>query len=158
MHFHCCIIEGLFDAITNPDGAVAFHPASGLDDAAFRQVQAIVRRRILRLFVRRGLISKADGDEMAAQKHEGGFSLDASVIIEGSDRLCLERLLRYCARPPFAVENLRQINDGHLVYHNPKPRPGVPSDLVMTPLAMISKIAALVPPPRWHLHRYYGKN
>ncbi len=43
-----------------------------------------------------------------------------------------------------------------MAYHNPKPRPGVPNDLVMTPLAMIGKIAALVPPPRWHLHRYYG--
>ena len=78
VHFHCCIIEGLFDSTTNTDGTIAFHPASGLDDATFRQVQSIVRRRILRLFVRRGLIDKADGDEMAAQKHNGGFSLDAS--------------------------------------------------------------------------------
>ena len=37
----------------------------------------MTRRHILRLFVRRGLIDKADGDEMAAQKHEGGFSLAA---------------------------------------------------------------------------------
>ena len=76
--------------------------------------------------------------------------------LEADDRSGLERLLRYCARPPFALQNLHQLDDEHLVYHNPKPRPGVPNDLVMTPLAMIGKIAALVPPPRWHLHRYYG--
>ena len=156
VHFHCCIIDGLFDSTTNTDGTVAFHPSSGLDDAAFRQVQAIVRRRILRLFVRRGLIDKADGDEMAAQKHDGGFSLDASILIEADDRSGLERLLRYCARPPFSLQNLHQPDEGHLIYHIPKPHPGAPSDLVMTPLAMIGKIAALVPPPKWHLHRYYG--
>ena len=156
VHFHCCIIEGLFDSTTNTDGTVAFHPSSGLDDAAFRQVQAITRRRILRLFVRRGLIDKADGDEMAAQKHDGGFSLDASIRIEADDRPGLERLLRYCARPPFSLQNLHQLDEGHLVYHNPKPHPGTPSDLVMTPLLMIGKIAALIPPPKWHLHRYFG--
>ena len=33
----------------------------------------------------------------------GGFSLDASVRIDGSDRAGRERLPRYCARPPFAA-------------------------------------------------------
>ena len=70
---------------------------SGLDDAVFRQVQATVRRRILHLFVRRGLIDKADGDEMAAQKHDGGFSLDASIRIEADDRSGLERLMMQLA-------------------------------------------------------------
>jgi len=31
--------------------------------------------------------------------HSGGFSVDASVRIEATDRAGLERLLRYCARP-----------------------------------------------------------
>ncbi|MGH7461923.1 MAG: hypothetical protein ACREMA_12985, partial [Longimicrobiales bacterium] len=30
----------------------------------------------------------------------GGFSLDASVRIQGADAAGRERLLRYCARPP----------------------------------------------------------
>jgi hypothetical protein len=30
------------------------------------------------------------------------------VRIEGPDRAGLERLLRYCARPPFALERLEQ--------------------------------------------------
>jgi hypothetical protein len=37
----------------------------------------------------------------------GGFSIDASVRIRGSDRAGHERLLRYCARPPFALDRLR---------------------------------------------------
>jgi hypothetical protein len=33
----------------------------------------------------------------------GGFSLDASLRIAGQDRAGLERRLRHCARPRFAV-------------------------------------------------------
>ena len=37
-------------------------------------------------------------------------SVDASVCIKGRDRPGLERWLRYCARPPFALERLRQLD------------------------------------------------
>ena len=60
------------------------------------------------------------------------------------------------ARPPFALAHLQEHDAGHLVYLCPKPRPGGPSALVLTPLELIDKIAALVPPPRTHRHRYYG--
>ena len=44
-----------------------------------------------------------------------------------------------------------------LVYHCPKPQSGGKrADLVLTPLELIERIAALVPPPRTHRHRYYG--
>jgi len=43
---------------------------------------------------------------MAQWNHGGGFSVDASVRIEGNDRQALERLLRYCARPCWAAERL----------------------------------------------------
>ena len=85
-----------------------------------------------------------------------GFSLDASVCIGGADRAGLERLLRYCARPPSALEHLHPLDAEHLIYHNPKPRTDSPRDLVLTPLELIGRIAALVPPPRAHRHRYYG--
>ena len=39
-----------------------------------------------------------------------------------------KRLLRYCARPPFALERLEQINEHHVVYHFPGPgATGAPS-------------------------------
>jgi len=93
---------------------------------------------------------------MGGWEHGGGFSVDASVCIAGEDRAGLERLLRYCARPPFSLEHLQQFDAEHLVYHCPKPRPDGPSEWVLTPLELIDKIAALVPPPRAHRHRYYG--
>jgi hypothetical protein len=162
VHFHCCIVDGVFQPAAQigdtADGkvSVVFHAATGLDAAAIAQVQAQVRQRALRAFVRRGLIGNGDRDEMMGWEHGGGFSLDASVCIEGRDRAGLERLLRYCARPPFALEHLQQLDAEHLIYHNPKPRSDSPRDLVLTPLELIDKIAALIPPPRTHRHRYYG--
>jgi hypothetical protein len=167
-HFHCCIVDGVFQPAANigdkadaADAAdavagVDFHAATDLDTATIAQVQAQVRQRILRAFVRRGLIDKSDRDEMLSWEHGGGFSLDASVCIQDTDRAGLERLLRYCARPPFALEHLHPLDADHLVYHNPKPRSDSPRDLVLTPLELIDKIAALIPPPRAHRHRYYG--
>ncbi|WP_350297209.1 hypothetical protein [Limnohabitans sp. Rim8] len=40
-----------------------------------------------------------------ANKH---FSVDTSVCLAAQDRTGLERLLRYCARPPFALDWLRK--------------------------------------------------
>jgi len=42
------VVDGVFEA--QPDG-VAFHAATGLDEAAISQVQANVRKRILRAIV-----------------------------------------------------------------------------------------------------------
>ncbi|MGH8848541.1 MAG: transposase, partial [Polaromonas sp.] len=120
------------------------------------QVQSDVRRRILRAFVGRGLMEAHDAKDMAAYQHGGGFSVDAGVCITAADRAGLERLLRYCARPPFAMDRLRQ-RGAELVYHCPKPQSGGKrEDLVLTPLGLIDRIAALVPPPRTHRHRYFG--
>ncbi len=166
-HFHCCIVDGVFaptgvgdidntaEAADKKSG-VNFHAATDLDAAAIAQVQAQVRQRILRAFVRRGLIGKGDRDEMLSWEHGGGFSLDASVCIGGTDRAGLERLLRYCARPPFALEHLHTLDADHLIYHNPKPRSDSPRDLVLTPLELIDKIAALIHPATAH-HRFHHR-
>ena len=105
MHFHVCVVDGVFevvqgevdaDAKATPPGII-FHPASGIDEAGVAQVQADVRRRAPRAFVGRGLIERVDAKEMLAYQHSG-FSVDAGVCIEAHDRAGLERLLRYCAR------------------------------------------------------------
>ena len=141
---------------------IVFHPANGIDATAVAQVQADLRRRILGAFVGRGLIEKADAKEMLAYQHSG-FSVDAGVCIEADDRAALERLLRYCARPPFAMERLRK-EGAALVYRCAKQHSEPGSDkrgakadeLHLTPLELIARIAALVPPPRTHRHRYFG--
>ena len=93
---------------------------------------------------------------MAAWEHGGGFSIDAAVRIERHDRNGLQRLLRYCARPALALQRLRQIDPEHLVYASVKPGPGGSVSLLLTPLELLDRLAALIPPPRKHRHRYYG--
>jgi hypothetical protein len=60
----------------------------------------------------------------------GGYRINASVCITGQDRAGLERLLRYRARPPFALERIAQVpatNGGQqVVYRLPKSQPVVP--------------------------------
>jgi hypothetical protein len=64
--------------------------------------------------------------------------------------------LRYCARPAFAQEHLRQIDPDHLVYESRKPGPGRRVSQILTPLELIDRVAALIPLPRRHRHRHYG--
>ena len=124
-----------------------------------------LRRRILRAFVGQGLLEGFEAKEMLGYKHSG-LSVDTSVCIAAHERAGLERLLRYCARPPFAMERLRKAGS-ELVYRcakqhsepgsKPHGKRGIKVDeITLTPLELIDRIAALVPPPRAHRHRYFG--
>ena len=145
MHFHCIVIEGVFEA--DASGAATFHESGAPDQKLLDEVQAKVRRRLLRALARRGVLEPEDAETMASWEHGGGFSLDAGVRIEAADRQGLERLLRYCARSAFALERLREIDAEHLVYESVKPDPGGSVSLMLTPLERFERLAALIPPP-----------
>jgi hypothetical protein len=150
VHYHCCIIHGLFDPID--DGQVRFLHARALTAEEIAGIGEQVRRRVLRWFARSGLLDGDDARDMLGWNN-GGFSLDASVRIAGHDRAGLERLLRYCARPPFALERLEQVNGHQVIYRLPKPQRDGRTALSLTPLQLIDHLAALIPPPRLHRHR-----
>ena len=172
VHFHVCVVDGVFEEVEGEGDAdatprisspgVIFHAATGIDAATVAPVQTTLQKRILRAFVGRGLLENFEAKEMLGYKHSG-FSVDAGVCIESHDRPGLERLLRYCARPPFAMDRLRK-EGSKLVYRCGKQRSEPTSDkrgakvdeLHLTPLELIDRIAALVPPPRTHRHRYFG--
>ena len=168
VHFHVCVVDGVFEEVAGDTDAqssspgIVFHPASAIDATAVAQVQATLQKRILRAFVGRGLLQSCDAKEMLGYQHSG-FSVDAGVCIEAHDRAALERLLRYCARPPFAMDRLRK-EGCDLVYRCAKQHSEPGSDrrgakvdeLHLTALELIDRIAALVPPPRTHRHRYFG--
>ena len=122
LHFHCIVIDGVFEPA--PAGGVVFHAATGLDANTITDVQACLRRRLLRVFVRRGLLPRDDAQAMAQWQHGGGFSVDGSVRIEAADEAGRERLLRYCARPPFALDRLRELGPERLLYEVTKLGPG----------------------------------
>jgi hypothetical protein len=85
-----------------------------------------------------------------------GLSLHANVAVPARDRKRLERLCRYVARPPVAAERLSRIADGRLLYRlKHRWRDGT-THVVFEPGELVEKLAALVPPPRFHLVRYHG--
>jgi hypothetical protein len=153
VHFHCCVIDGVF--ASGADGQVHFAAAAALTPEDLAALQQQVRARVLRWFARAGPLDPADAQDMAGWHHGGGFSLDAAVRIEGSDRAGLERLLRYCARPAFALERLEQLSEDQLVYRFAMPLPDGRTELRLTPRELIERLAALIPPPRLHRHRYH---
>jgi hypothetical protein len=92
VHFHCVVIEGWVE--TDAVGGVRFHEAQGVSAATAAEVQAKLRRRLLRAAARRGLIEREEAEAMGAWDLGGRVSVDASVSIEAPDREGLERLLR----------------------------------------------------------------
>jgi hypothetical protein len=158
VHYHCCVIDGVFEPLEEADDglqSMRFCPAAELTPQAVAAITEQVRIRVLRWFARSGLIERDDVREMLAWENSG-FSLDAAVCVAANDRAGLERLLRYCARPPFALERLELLDAERVVYRLPKPQPDGTTSLTLTPLELIDQLAALIPPPMRHRHRYHG--
>lgn len=85
-----------------------------------------------------------------------GFNVHAKVAIPAGDRRRLERLCRYLARPPIAQERLAREEDGRLRYELKKPWRDGTYAVVLEPLELLSRMAAMVPPPRFHMIRFHG--
>ena len=111
--------------------------------------------RPLRKIVLPGLAKEAE-----APTHEGrgvnGFDLDVGPVIRAADRARLERLCRYLLRPALAADRLEQLPDGRLKYVFRHPWRDGTTAVVMEPLDLLARLAALVPAPRRHLLRYHG--
>ena len=111
------------------------------------------RGRLGTTAVPHGLLDEADAHGMLSWRGSGGFSIDASVRIEGEDRAGVERLLRYCARPPFALERLYAPGgivslsspESRLVYRLPRPAPDGRTELVLSPIQLLERLARFIP-------------
>lgn len=91
VHYHQLSTDGVF--LIGGDGSVSFQEVR---PPTFEEVKAVEQRiaaRVLKLFVRREHIEKADADKWKGWEHSG-FSLNASVAVEADDRKGLEFLVR----------------------------------------------------------------
>jgi hypothetical protein len=85
-----------------------------------------------------------------------GFNLHAGVRLAAADREGRERLFRYGARPPFALERFSQLADGRIAYRLKAPNRRGQTHRVMTPVECLARLCALVPPPWQPLVRFHG--
>jgi len=85
-----------------------------------------------------------------------GFSLHAAVSAWSTNKVRLEQLVRYTARPAVSEERLSQANNGDIHYKLKNPWTDGTSHVVFSPLEFLEKLSALVPPPRIHLTRFHG--
>ncbi len=69
-----------------------------------------------------------------------GFSLHANVAIPAADRPRLERICRYAARPPLAIERLSERLDGWLAYRLKRPWLNVYASYCTSSLLWISSV------------------
>ena len=154
VHFHMMVTDGVFSA--GDDGAAIFHPAVDLDQDDHLAVQKKIRHRGLRWLHRHGHLDSAAVHALDTPDHAGGWSVDASVTLPAWDRLGLERLVRYCARPALSQERLGRAGDELLVYSLKRPTLDGRTEIYLTPLELLDRLAQLITPPRIHMHRYCG--
>jgi len=184
VHLHVCATDGVFMPAAGGAGCCvspAFLPARSVTQADLATVTERVRRRVIRWFRLAHLLDASAAADMIAWENSG-FSIDASVRIALIDRdvpsyfQSLEHLLRYCARPPFALERLSVIRGpagriARIRYVLPRhkaatwvgpgrgrksTRPGANGVVELPSFEFLDRLADLVPPPRKHRHRYHG--
>jgi hypothetical protein len=85
-----------------------------------------------------------------------GFSLHAATRIVGGNKEGLERLCNYVARPPLAQGSLNRITDNEYSFKLKTQWSDGTTHLILSPMELLEKLAALVPPPRANLVRYHG--
>ena len=175
LHFHTLVPDGVF--FEDSEGNVQFHP---LPPPTVPDLEKLARRLIPRLLKKLAAESEQTEDAdwmhlltryLQAQSGRAaptidwprglrvfaeGFSLHAGVSVSELDGDALERLARYCARPPLSLHRIAVDPDGQILYRAKHAAPGAPRRLHLSPTQFLGRIAALIPPPRSHLIRYHG--
>ena len=85
-----------------------------------------------------------------------GFNLHAATKVAANDKQGRLVLCKYILRPPLANDRLKILDDNVVRLEFKKPWSDGTSSVEMSPLALIARLAALVPPPKRHLTGYFG--
>jgi hypothetical protein len=84
-----------------------------------------------------------------------GFSVHAGTHVAADNRVGLEKLVRYCARPSVSLERLSRLEDGRFAYRMKHPV-GTKTHRLMDGMELMARLASLVAPPRYPLVRFFG--
>jgi hypothetical protein len=85
-----------------------------------------------------------------------GFDLHGQLAFGAGERARIERLVRYCARPPLADDRLRKLPDGRYLLTLKTPWRDGTTHLRFDPIELMERLAAQIPKPRINLVLYAG--
>lgn len=147
--------RGVLDGDAYDDFAEAEPLLAGLTSASIKGLVATGDRAGRR--VRRVLSDPAEAVRTGPLCFaSSGFSLHAATRIAPGNKAGLERLCNYVSRPPLAQGSLQQISDEEIAFRLKTPWSDGTTHLILSPMELIEKLAALVPLPRVNLVRYHG--
>jgi len=175
-HFHAVIPDGAF--AEDASGKLVFH-ALRPNQEDVEKIVVRVAKKASRLFKQLDLeaLEPAPLDRLRLQAAQGelplkidaappgpgrllakasGFSLQAARHLHAHDRQGLAFLVRYNLRPPISNARLREVPGGKVLLTFKRPLADGSAALVLEPVALLRRLAALVPAPGSHDTSYFG--
>ena len=146
-HYHCLVLEGGIDE------AGSFHHIPIKDTAKLIE---IFRRRVIKLFVDRGLLDSHFARKILSWNHSG-FSVDNSVPIPASSRKARLNLSQYIVRHPVSLQKILYArSNGTIIYKTKYNEYWKENIKLFKALDFIAELTQHIPPKHKHLIRYYG--
>ncbi|MBM4443653.1 MAG: transposase [Candidatus Rokubacteria bacterium] len=172
-HLHVLALDGGY--VEGQDETLDFVEDPGPASSALRALEARVEERFTRWLSRHGFLEESPPESKpedgwwseAAREPSGllravpreakpGFEVHASVRIAAEDSAGRARLCRYVMRPPFASAQLELVEEERVRLTLRSPARSGQRWIDLHPLALMRRLAWLIPPPRQHQIRYAG--
>ena len=146
-HYHCLVLEGGIDE------AGSFHHILIKDTVSLTEV---FRRRVIKLFVDRGLLDPHFARKLLSWKHSG-FSVDASVSILASSQKARVNLSQYIVRHPVSLKKIMYIEENSTIIYKTKFNEYWKESIkYFRATDFIAELTQHIPSKHKHLIRYYG--
>ena len=171
-HLHVLALDGGY--AEDDDGALEFHADPGPSPGSRAAMEAEVETRLSGWLGRRGYLEEVpaprpdDGwwlsgasepsgvSASVPRRVRSGFEVNTSVRVRADDRAGRAQLIRYVARPPFAEAQVEVVDEEQVRFVLRSPSRSGQGELRLHPLALLRRLAWLVPPPRPHQVRAFG--
>jgi ribosomal protein S27E len=172
VHFHTLGLDGVYLPGDTPEASPRFVRSPEPTPEQVRWLAERVAERAKRLVERRpwkepaeerqAPVFKVHGAEAkeSAQKRlharVDGYDLHVSPAFEVHERVAIERFCRYALRGPIANGRLTKGPRDLLTYKLKTPKADGTTELVLSPMALLQRLARLIPQRGRHMVRYHG--
>ena len=146
-HWHCIILEGGIDE------KGSFHHIPIKDTSRLIEV---FRRRVIQLFVEKGLLQKSFAMKLLCWKHSG-FSVDNSVGIPAASKKARVNLSQYIIRQLVSLKKIMYIKEkANVLYHTKYNDYWKENIKLFKATDFIAESTQHIPQKHKHLIRYHG--